>query len=250
MDSDLFERRMRELEYFHALRLLPGTWTVVRVDGRGFSRVTEQAFEKPFDPRFHQLMVGTATTLLQELNALYAYTESDEISVLCPRAWDMFDRELEKIVSVTAGIASAAFTHAAATPAHFDSRIWLGADAAQAADYFRWRETDALRCALNGWCYWTLRKAGRTVRQATAALDGQSVAAKRALLLEHGIAFDDLPAWQRRGTGLYWEEYQKEGYNPVRDERVVTTRRRVKVDRDLPAGDEYGAFLGRFLDQG
>jgi len=248
MDSDLFERRMRELEYFHALRLLPGTWTVVRVDGRGFSRFTEQGFEKPFDSRFHDLMVSTATTLLQELNALYAYTESDEISVLCPRAWDMFDRELEKIVSVTAGIASAAFTHAAATPAHFDSRVWLGADAARVADYFRWRETDALRCALNGWCYWTLRQAGRTVRQATAALDGRSVASKRALLLEHGITFDDLPAWQRRGSGLYWEEYQKEGYNPVRDERVVTTRRRVKVDRDLPAGDEYGVFIGRFLD--
>lgn len=37
MDNNTFENRMRELEYFHNLRLLPGAWVVVRVDGRGNS---------------------------------------------------------------------------------------------------------------------------------------------------------------------------------------------------------------------
>jgi tRNA(His) guanylyltransferase len=35
MDNDEFEKRMRELEYFHGLRALPGAWVVIRVDGRG-----------------------------------------------------------------------------------------------------------------------------------------------------------------------------------------------------------------------
>src|SRR5207249_1656476 len=67
-----------------------------------------------------------------------------------------FDRKLEKVVSLSAGIASAAFTQACGVPVHFDSRVWLGADAALVVDYFRWRQADAARCALHGWCYWTL----------------------------------------------------------------------------------------------
>ena len=90
MGDNTFENRMRELEYFHNLRLLPGAWVVVRVDGRGFSRFTESRFEKPFDLKFHGLMVHTAQALLQEMQGIYAYTESDEISVLFRPDWDFF----------------------------------------------------------------------------------------------------------------------------------------------------------------
>ena len=94
MGDNTFENRMRELEYFHNLRLLPGAWVVVRVDGRGFSRFTESRFEKPFDLKFHGLMVHTAQALLQEMQGIYAYTESDEISVLFRPDWecDSFSR--------------------------------------------------------------------------------------------------------------------------------------------------------------
>lgn len=34
MDPDRFDKQMRSCEYFHALRLVPGTWTVIRVVGR------------------------------------------------------------------------------------------------------------------------------------------------------------------------------------------------------------------------
>lgn len=60
--------------------------------------------------------------LMDQLNGRLAFTESDEISVRLPRGWDMFDRKVEKVVSVSAGIASAAFTRAAGEPVHFDSR--------------------------------------------------------------------------------------------------------------------------------
>src|SRR5262249_19871664 len=104
------DARMRALEYFHSIRLLPGAWPVLRLDGRSFSRFTEERFEKPFDAKFHELMLKTTQILVEELQASYAYTESDEISLLFPRAWGLFDRELEKTVSVSAGIASAAFS--------------------------------------------------------------------------------------------------------------------------------------------
>ena len=96
MRPDEFEGRMRALEVFHALRLPPGSWVILRLDGRGFSRFTESRFEKPFDARFHDGMVQVARAVLEDLQGLYAYTESDEVSVLLPPGWDLFDRELEK----------------------------------------------------------------------------------------------------------------------------------------------------------
>jgi tRNA(His) 5'-end guanylyltransferase len=237
---------MRALEYFHGVRLLPGAWVVLRLDGRGFSRFTA-GFQKPFDPRFHELMVRTAQSLLEQLQGLYAYTESDEISVLFRPDWELFDRELEKLVSLSAGLASATFTHACGQVAHFDSRVWLGARRSLVVDYFRWRQADATRCALNGWCYWSLRQQGRSSAEATAALKGQGLAGKNELLFRHGVNFNEVPAWQRRGTGLYWEECVKEGFDPRQQQPVRVARRRVKVDEELPVKEECGVLLRRLM---
>lgn len=247
MDSETFEKGMCELEYFHGLRALPGAWIVIRVDGRSFSRFTKSRFQKPFDLAFHNLMTQTASALVAELHGMYAYTESDEISLLLRPDWDMYDREVEKLVSLSAAIASATFTHAVATPAYFDSRLWLGARDQQVVDYFRWRMADAERCGLNGWCYWTLRNDGLGVAEATGALDGKTVADKNELLFQHGINWNDLPAWQRRGSGVYWETYEKVGFDPLRGERVTAARRRLKMDDELPMKDAYTAFIRELL---
>jgi tRNA(His) 5'-end guanylyltransferase len=247
MDADEFEAAQRAREYFHGLTVLPGAWTVLRLDGRGFSRLTDEHFDKPFDQRFSDLMVTTAQALLTELGARYAYTESDEISLLLDPGSDLFGRRVEKLVSVSAGLASATFTQAAGQPAHFDSRLWLGVGVGEVVDYFSWRQADAARCALNGWCYWTLRKAGRSRQQATGVLDRSTTSDKNELLFEHGINFNDLAAWQRRGIGLWWEEYQRPGFDPVRKVEVVATRRRVAVERELPMKEAYRGFVERLV---
>ncbi|WP_205678850.1 tRNA(His) guanylyltransferase Thg1 family protein [Aquisphaera insulae] len=242
-----FEARMRSGEFFHDLRMLPATWAVLRLDGHGFTRFTARRFQKPFDASFHAQMIATAERLLERFQGLYAYTESDEISILLPRDWDLFDRELEKAASLSASLAGAVFSIACGEPVQFDSRAWLGARDEDVVDYFRWRQADATRCALNGWSYWTLRKAGRSVAEATAALHGKSVAFKNDLLRNHGINFNELPCWQRRGTGIYWERFEKEGFDPMRGLAVKTVRRRMKVDRELPMKGEYGKLVERLV---
>lgn len=241
------EARMRGLEYFHSVRLLPGAWAVVRVDGRGFTRLTANRFEKPHDERFRDLMVATSERLLEELQGVYAYTESDEISVLLAPEWELFDREHEKLVSLSAAVASAGFTAAFGEAAQFDSRIWLGVSEELVVDYFRWRQEDAARSALNGWAYWTLRKAGHTGRAADTALSRRTAEQKKALLAGHGIDYDALPAWQRRGVGLRWEHYQKGGFDPVKKLPTTTTRRRVAFDYELAARDDYAQYLQKML---
>jgi tRNA(His) 5'-end guanylyltransferase len=247
MKTDELEDRMRAMECFHSLRLMDGVFPIIRVDGRSFSRLTEAKFEKPFDARFHEAMLLTAEALLKETRAIYAYTESDEISLVCPKEWDFFDRELEKIVSVTASIAASSFSLAIGAPAAFDSRIVAAVDQAHVVDYFRWRQADVGRCALNGWCYWTLRKLGKSVGEATRALENKDLSFKNELLHKEGINFAKLPAWQRRGTGLYWETVEKEGYNPKKKEKVVTQRQRIRFDEELPAGDAYDQLLKKLL---
>jgi tRNA(His) guanylyltransferase len=247
MDPNDFEAQMRALEYFHSLRVLPGAWTVIRVDGRSFSRFTETGFEKPFDERFHSYIVKTATTLLEDLHGIYAYTESDEISIVFPPQWEMFDREVEKLVSISAGVASATFTHQAGVPVTFDSRIWVGVSQELVIDYFRWRQADATRCALNGWVYWTLRNAGVSMAEATAAMHRMTVAQKNETLFQHGVNFNDLPLWQRRGTAAYFEIVEKVGHDPHRKVETTYQRRKLKVDEELPMKEQYTAFLQSLL---
>ena len=79
---------------------------MVRIDGRGFTRLTKEALplERPFDPRFRALMEATARHLMRcGFRAVFAYAQSDEISLLLHRGESAYGRSLRKWVSVLAG---------------------------------------------------------------------------------------------------------------------------------------------------
>jgi tRNA(His) 5'-end guanylyltransferase len=243
VDADEFAAGQRQREWFHSLTVPPGMWLVIRVDGRGFSRLTEEHFAKPYDEAMRQHMTAAAASLVTDFGAVFGCTHSDEISVVLPPDSDLFRRGLEKLVSVSAGICSAAFTAAAGLTAHFDSRAWVGASVSDVVDYFSWRQSDAARSALSTWCYWTMRHAGESARQATSALNGSSTAEQHELLFQHGINFNEVPAWQRRGIGLYWQAYRKDGHDPGSGTVAAGVRRRLHIDDQLPVTDEYRALV-------
>jgi tRNA(His) guanylyltransferase len=67
------------------------------------------------------------------------------------------------------------------------------------------------------------------------------------LLYQNGVNFNDHPLWQKRGSGLYWEEYERLAENPVTGEKVVAMRKRVRRNLELPMKDDYSAFLYKLL---
>ena len=251
MKFDDLDQKMRIFETAADQCVLPGLRMVARVDGRGFTRLTKEthSFDAPFDPRFRDLMVETAEHLVANcgFSIAYGYTESDEISLLFGVDENSFGRKLRKLTSIIAGEASAKFSLLLGAVACFDCRISQLPSVDLVVDYFRWRNEDAHRNALNAHCYWLLRKQGKSVVEATAALQGISVASKNELLFRNGINFNDVPQWQKRGIGLYWEEYERPAQNPVTGETAIAHRRRIRRDLELPMKDKYSDFLRKLL---
>lgn len=250
MTFDELDVRMRIFETAHDLCVLPGLFMVARLDGRSFTRLTKEVhkFAAPFDERFRDHMVATTHHLMAcGFRVIYGYTQSDEISLLFHPNELAFERKLRKYNSVLAGEASATFSLRLGSPGAFDCRISQLPTEQNVIDYFRWRQEDAHRNALNGHCYWLLRKQGQSVAQATRALEGLSVANKNELLFQAGVNFNDLPPWQKRGVGLVWETYEKSGFNPLTGETALAQRRRLQVELALPMRDEYATFLRKLV---
>jgi tRNA(His) guanylyltransferase len=74
-----------------------------------------------------------------------------------------------------------------------------------------------------------------------------TVAQKNETLFQHGVNFNDLPLWQRRGTAAYFQIVEKTGYDPHRQVETRYQRRRLKMDEELPMKEQYTAFLQSLL---
>ncbi|MBR2460933.1 MAG: guanylyltransferase [Clostridia bacterium] len=250
MKFDDLDTKMRRYEQSLDQSVLSDMFLVARLDGRGFSRLTKELcdFEAPFDVRFCDMMVNTVKELMRcGFKVVYGYTESDEISLLFHTDEDTFGRKVRKFNSILAGTASAAFSLQLGQSAIFDCRLVPLPSLERVKDYFLWRQEDAHRNALNAHCYWLLRKEGKSFKEATEMLEGKSVSFKNELLFSRGINFDKLPAWQKRGVGVFWDNVEKVGFNPVTNIETKAVRRELSVNYELPLGEEYAEYAVSFL---
>lgn len=250
MVFDELDKKMRIYEQSLDQMILPELYLATRLDGRSFTRLTKEIcqFEAPFDIRFRDLMIQTTKSLMEcGFRIVYGFTESDEISLLFSPDDNTFGRKVRKINSTLAGEASAAFSLGLGKRATFDCRVIPLPTIERVVDYFRWRQEDAHRNSLNAHCYWMLRKEGLSEQVATRELEGKSVSYKNELLFSRGINYDSLPSWQKRGIGLWRENYEKEGYDPVKKTAVKAVRSRIAVCEELPLGEEYAEMIRRFI---
>ena len=251
MKFDELDSMMRVYETCNDHSVIPNMYMVARLDGKGFTKLTKKyKFEKPFDIKFSNIMRKVTHSLMENtgIKFIYGYTQSDEISLLFDLNEDTFNRKLRKLNSTLAGHASAVASVELGEPVVFDCRISQLPTAELVRDYFSWRQEDANRNALIGYCYWALRDQGHSARKATSMMDGMSKAQQNELLFSLGINYNDVEEWHKRGIGFYFETYIKEGWNPIIKEMQFATRSRLVENERLPIKEDYRFFIKRLLD--
>lgn len=252
MDFDTLDKQMRKFEQSLDRCMLDGVYIVARLDGHGFTRLTKKEWdlEKPFDIRFHNMMIHTLRHLMNcEFRIIYGYTQSDEISLLLHIDDETFGRKERKLLSILASEASVSFSMKSGRPAVFDCRLIPLPNKGYVVDYFRWRQEDSHRNSLNSHCYWLLRNQGISANEVQKRIAGISNAEKNELLFSNGINYNDLPLWQKRGIGIYFKDIEKQGFNPITKEQTTCIRRELFLEEELPIGYEYSELIMDILNQ-
>lgn len=152
-DNTPLGERMKRYEHTFRQFLPRRAYTLMRLDMRAAHTYLRHA-ERPFDQGFMTDMDMVTARLCEEIpGARFAYTQSDEISLLVTdfdttQTEPWFGGNLAKLVSVSAGLASALLAkqrYLIPGVPHFDSRVWSMADPVEVANYFVWRQRDAVR---------------------------------------------------------------------------------------------------------
>lgn len=171
---------------------------IIRIDGKAFHTYT-RGCKRPFDEALSGVMNKTAEELCKEIQgSQVAYVQSDEISILLHNykkfttsAW--FDNQVQKIVSVAAGIASAKFTAESHNVfgetrlAVFDARVFVVPEA-EVCNYFIWRQQDNVRNSV--------QMAARSVFSHKEC-DDKSVGQLKEMLISRGKSWE-LETWRNR----------------------------------------------------
>jgi len=204
--------RMKGYEAVSQGVLMKRTPVILRLDGRSFHTFTkrfkefDESLDKtPFSKAMYNCMVGTAITLVHQIQgARFAYAQSDEISILMTD-WDTFTTQqwfggkIQKIVSIAAATASAAFykCYEAYEPIEymphrplFDARVF-NLPREEVANYFVWRQKDAMRNSVNmlGQYHFSHRE-----------LQGKKVDEVKDMLHEkYNVDWLSLPTWMKQG---------------------------------------------------
>lgn len=189
------------------------TITIIRLDGKGFSKFTKN-LNKPFDDGFSDDMDATAIFLCENIQgAKFAYTQSDEISVvLCDydtletSAW--FDYSVQKMTSIAASLATAKFNqlrHVRSTMqgmeglaeslnklAFFDARVFQVPTVDEMVNAMIFRQQDCTRNSIS---------MAASANFSHKLLEGKSGSDKQEMLFnEKGINWNDYKTKYKRGV--------------------------------------------------
>ena len=182
---------------------------IIRLDGKTFShRVKQWKLKKPFDERFHICMIETCKTLFTELQMVdFIWTGSDEISIVLndhkKEGSALFGRRIEKILSISASMASVAFNFAAMKqgfdvvkfPALFDSRITVLPNEDEIYRNIIFRQNDCIRNSISQYA-----------RQYYSTKQLHSIGREEQLKMIKEKGFDwekDAPGWAKYGSYLF-----------------------------------------------
>lgn len=223
-DSTAIGDRMKRHEATYRQLLPRRTYSVLRVDGRSFHSYL-RGCARPFDEAFMADMDAVAEALCTEIaGAVLAYTQSDEISVLYTdfgstgtEPW--FGGVQAKQLTIASSLATAVLNERRpGKRALFDARVFTLSDPVEVANYFIWRQRDAVRNSIS-----MAAQARFSHRQLHQVNSGQM---QDMLWREHGINWNDYPAGCKRGRTTV---------RVVGDRTVEYTDKRTQEQRTITA---------------
>lgn len=199
--------------------LLPDTYIVIRVDGKGFHKFSNfYEFEKPNDIHALTVMNKSAQCLMNQFpDVLMAYGDSDEYSFLLRKLCQMYERREMKLVSLFASSFTAYYIQEWDNefPTRklqnkmlpmFDARAVIYPNLDIIRDYFQWRQVDCHINNLYNTTFWMLVKSGMTNQEAENRLMGTVSSDKNEILFKQfGINYNNEQEIFKKGTVLVRE---------------------------------------------
>lgn len=198
-------------------KLLPRTYIVVRVDGRGFHQFSKRYnFDKPNDKAALTCMNKAAEGVLRNVQDIFmAYGQSDEFSFAFLKETNLFERRASKLISTVVSTFTAHYISAFGTINNldpnflptFDARTVLYPDLQTLRDYFAWRQVDCHINNLYNTTFWTLVLKGNvSPNDAETQLCGTVSADKNEILFsKFGINYNNEPEMFKKGSLLVWK---------------------------------------------
>ncbi|KAJ3520886.1 hypothetical protein NM688_g9096 [Phlebia brevispora] len=214
--------------------LLPETYIVVRLDGHGFHRLSQDHdFTKPNDERALQLMDHAARDIMNEFKeVVLAFGESDEYSFLFRKSAAVYNRRHAKILSTITSLFTSSYVFNWARyfpetrllyPPSFDGRVILYPSSQEVRDYFSWRQADTHINNLYNTTFWALvQQGGETTTQAHATLRGTVSKTKHEILFSRfGINYNKVSERYRKGSIVVREESSEEQDVSLNDDQCT-----------------------------
>lgn len=227
--KDNLGSRMKEYEHANRTLLTRRMPLIIRLDGKAFHTFTK-GLKKPFDEVLMNAMQETARFLCENIQGCkLAYTQSDEISLLITDyenintcAW--FDKNIEKMVSISASMATLSFNKAFESMAReyvkdlskeeasvysnkymkalFDSRVFL-LPKDEVVNYFIWRQQDCVRNSI--------QMVGQSEFSHKELHKKNCNDIQEMLYQQRNINWGTYPTYKKRGTCIIKKQIEKNG---------------------------------------
>ncbi|KAL2796127.1 Thg1 C terminal domain-containing protein [Aspergillus keveii] len=204
--------------------LLPNTWIVVRIDGRGFHKLSARyEFKKPNDLRALDLMNAAAAEVLKDLpDIVIAYGVSDEYSFVFHPSCDLFERRSAKLVTTIVSTFTAHYIflwgkyfpdmplQSPYLPS-FDGRAVMYPATKNLRDYMSWRQVDCHINNLYNTTFWYMVQEGyMSNTDAEQELKGTVSSDKNEILFKRfGINYNNEKEIYKKGSVVF-RQYQLE----------------------------------------
>lgn len=265
MSKDSLGDRMKSYEDSYRISLPIRMPVILRIDGKAFHSYTKGC-KKPVDQGLVDTMNLTAKYLCEHVQGCQiAYVQSDEISLLLnnfktldTQSW--FDNTLQKMVSISASMASVTFTteswriwgfqkynegqenefsEAIIKPAYFDSRAFI-VPKEDVCNYFLWRQQDATRNSV--------QMLARTL-YSHKECNNKNNSELQEMCFKKGFNWNDCPTSQKRGRCIVKTKTLKQGVNPKNGNVFMAHRTEWVVDNEIPIFSQDRNYINKLVEE-